>query len=124
MFVTRLDGSGNSDDTIYNPSLEQIASAIERLAGGDVCIGTADETPHLCVGGGPEFYIVSVTWDNLSFSTLLADSNLTGEIEFVCGGQWGDYPARYCVTRQIAQEAAKEFALYGRTADWLDWEIE
>jgi hypothetical protein len=125
MYVHRLNDAKNLDNVVNNPSPAEIVESIRTLDGEEETLITIDagaEVPHMGIGGGPIYFIVYATYDNLKFFTALGDKHETKEIELVVGGELASYSLRVCVTRQIAELAATEFAMTGKLADSIEWE--
>ena len=130
MFVSNLSvenwvGNRDEGEFIENPNWNQIESAIRELNGKSKTLVTlgADDESYMTIGGGEsEKYTVNVTFDNISFSSLV-DLSKPDEIEkLVVGGQEGNYPAKLCVDLQTALLAAKIFAELGELEPSLYWE--
>ncbi|MGB5959316.1 MAG: hypothetical protein WBG73_01555, partial [Coleofasciculaceae cyanobacterium] len=75
MFVLDLSvekwvGNKNESDFIENPNWSQIEAAIRELDGKNKTLVTlgADEDTYMTIGGGEsQKFVVSVTFDNISF---------------------------------------------------------
>jgi hypothetical protein len=130
MFVIDLSvekwvGNRNEDEFIENPDWNQIEAAIRELDGKSktlVTLGVDDET-YMTIGGGESGkYIVSVTFDNISFHNLVDLSKSDGTEKLVVGGQEGIYPAKICVDLLPCLLAARTFAESGKLDQLLSWQ--
>ena len=132
MFVIDLSvekwvGNRNEGEFIENPDWRQIEAAIRELNGKSktlVTLGADDET-YMTVGGGElGKYVVSVTFDNISFHNLVDLSKLDTTEKLVVGGQEGIYNAKMCVDLLRCLLAARTFAESGKLDRLLVWQEE
>jgi hypothetical protein len=130
MFILALGlekwvGNTNKGKFIENPDWNPIEAAIRDLDGKSktlVTLGVDDET-YMTIGGGESGkYIVSVTFDNLSFHNLVDLSKLDETEKLVIGGQEGIYPAKMCVDLLRCLLAARTFAESGKLDKLLCWQ--
>jgi hypothetical protein len=130
MFVSDLSvekwvGNRNEGDFIENPDWSQIETAIRELDGNSktlVTLGADDET-YMTIGGGESGkYVVSVTFDNISFHSLVDLSKPDETEKLVVGGQKGIYPAKMCVDLLRCLLAARTFAEIGKLDELLSWQ--
>jgi hypothetical protein len=130
MFVVDLSvekwvGNRNEGEFIENPNWSQIEAAIRELDGKSktlVTLGADDET-YMTIGGGEsEKYIVSVTFDNISFHNLVNLSKPDGTENLIVGGQEGIYPAKICVDLLRCLLAARTFTESGKLDPLVCWE--
>ena len=130
MFVIDLSvekwvGNRNEGEFIENPDWSQIEAAIRELDGKSktlVTLGVDDKT-YMTIGGGESGkYIVSVTFDNISFHNLVDLSKLDRTEKLVVGGQEGIYPAKMCVDLLPCLLAARTFAESGKLDELLSWQ--
>lgn len=117
----------NAENLIQSPNWNQIEAAIRELDGKSktmVTLGTNDET-YMTIGGGQSGkYVVTVTFDNFDFYTLV-DLSKPDEIEqLVVGGQEGNYPAKMCVDLLSCRLAARTFVQSGKLDELLAWQEE
>ncbi len=95
MFVVDLSlkkwvGNRNESDFIENPGWNQIEAAIRELDGKSKTLVTlgVDDDSYMTVGGGEAGkYVVSVTFDNISFHNLVDLSKPDATEKLVVGGQ-------------------------------------
>jgi hypothetical protein len=121
--VARLDLS--THESVSHPAWSQIESAIRGLDGARnslITLAIGETVPHMAIGGGPDRYIVYITFDNKSFSTLADPALGPGTIELVAGGQRGKYQKKNAVSLAFALQAAKVFALSGTLDSDLTWD--
>jgi hypothetical protein len=121
--VARLDFS--TDESVSDPAWPQIESAIRGLDGARnslITLSIGEPVPHMAIGGGPDGYIVYITFDNKSFSTLADPTIGPGTVELVAGGQSGKYQKKNVVSLAFALQAAKVFALSGTLDSGLTWD--
>lgn len=130
MFVLDLSvekwlGNRNEGELIENPDWHQIEAAIRELDGKSktlVTLGADDET-YMTIGGGKSGkYVVSVTFDNISFHNLVDLSKPNDTEKLVIGGQEGIYPAQICVDLLRCLLAARTFAESGKLDELLSWQ--
>jgi hypothetical protein len=121
--VVRLERSSHGE--VSNPSWSEIESAIRTLDGAHnslIVLEIGDPVPHMAIGGGPERYILYVTFDNASFSTLADPLVGPGTVELVAGSQMGKYQKRNAVSLALALQAAKVFVKSGVLEPDLTWD--
>jgi hypothetical protein len=118
-------GNRNEGEFIENPEWSQIEVAIRELDGKSktlVTLGADDET-YMTIGGGESGkYVVSVTFDNISFHNLVDLSKSDKTEKLVIGGQEGIYPAKICVDMLRCLLAARTFAELGKLDSLLVWQ--
>ncbi len=123
--VEKWVGNRNEGELIENPDWSQIEIAIRELDSKSrtlVALGVDDET-YMTIGGGESRkYVVSVTFDNISFHNLLDLSKADGTEKLVVGGQEGIYPANMCVDLLRCLLAARTFAESGKLDSLLVWQ--
>ena len=79
----------------------------------------------MTVGGGEVGkYVVSVTFDNISFHNLVDLSKPDATEKLIVGGQEGIYPAKICVDLLPSLLAARTFAESGELDRLLVWQEE
>lgn len=102
----------------------EIETAIKELDGHRKTLVTleTDGETHMAVGGGPDKYVVYVTFDNENFHYLVESSKSDIAETLVAGGQEGIYPAKLCVDLSAALKAAQTFAELGIMEKSVIWE--
>ena len=132
MFVLDLSvekwiGNRNESDFIENPNWSQIEAAIHELDGKSKTLVTlgVDEDTYMMFGSGESGkYVVSVTFDNISFHNLVDLSKPDTTEKLVVGGQEGIYNAKMCVDLLRCLLAARTFAESGKLDRLLAWQEE
>lgn len=130
MFVAGLSiekwvSNKNESEFIEKPSWNQIESAIRELDGKNktlVTLGVNEDTYMMIEGGESRKYVVSVTFDNLSFHNLVALSKSDTTEKLVVGGQEGIYPAKICVDLLPCLLAARTFTEAGELDPLVSWQ--
>ena len=125
--VEKWVGNRNESDFIENPDWSQIEASIHELDGKSKTLVTlgADDDTYMTVGGGESGkYVVSVTFDNISFHNLVDLSKPDATEKLVVGGQEGIYPAKICVDLLRSLLAARTFAESGELDRLLVWQEE
>ncbi|MGB5961752.1 MAG: hypothetical protein WBG73_13880, partial [Coleofasciculaceae cyanobacterium] len=83
----------------------------------------ADEDTYMTIGGGEsQKFVVSVTFDNISFHNLVDLSKPNGTEKLIVGGQEGIYPAKMCVDLLSCLLSARTFAKSGKLDSLLSWQ--
>jgi hypothetical protein len=128
MFISRFsveDWQGNQDRILVKIANEwpQIEVEINKLDGKHQTLVTleAEGEIHMAVGGGKGKYLVYLTFDNEHFYYVALPSKMDLEETLVVGGQEGVYPAKLCVDKDTALQAAKTFAELGTMDNSLLW---
>ncbi|MBW4513556.1 MAG: hypothetical protein KME64_44940 [Scytonematopsis contorta HA4267-MV1] len=123
MTTEKWIGNKNECNFVKNPNWSQIETAIRELDGSSKTLVTlgVDEDTYMSIGGGENIYIVTVTFDNLNFHTLIDPSKLEGIGELVVGGQKGNYSTSECVDLLRCLLAARTFAESGQLDTLLTW---
>ncbi|NEW04636.1 hypothetical protein GK047_01175 [Paenibacillus sp. SYP-B3998] len=121
--------NGNIDigETYDNPSWELILASIARLNGKRhtlVSLNMKDDSYMLIGGGESGKYIVTTSFNNVSFYNLVFGSMGCEPIQLVVGGQLGDYPQKMCVDFDTMSLAVKTYALEGKIDNSLVWELD
>ena len=125
MTVENWVGNQDEGELIENPTWHQIEIAIRELDGKSktsVTLG-ADEETYMSIGSGQSGqYVVTVTFDNIKFYTLV-DLSKSDEIQpLVVGGQESEYPAKMCVDLLRCLLAARTFTESGKLDPLLNWQ--
>lgn len=71
------------------------------------------------VGGGPEYFIVSITIDG-NIYTLMNNKQGNGEIHLVAGGQLGNYCDNICIELIPMLEVIKYFYETGKLLEHIN----
>lgn len=126
LLVDNWEGTHNREQSIDDPSWDEIESRIRALDGERytliLLIGQSES--HMAVGGGPAQYIVYATFDGQHFEQLYTQQlNQQSEprLYLMVGGQEGDYASEMAVSLKEALLAARAFALDGTLSAALNW---
>ena len=131
MFISKFsseDWQNNQNNEVLHSAKnwQEIEKVIKELDGKHRTLVTleTDGEAHLAIGGGPDKFIVYLTFDNEVFYYLcgFAKSNL--EESLVVGGQEGLYPAKFCVGIDLILQVSKIFAEFGTMDQTVVWEKE
>lgn len=131
MFISKFsseDWQNNQNNEVLHlaQNWQEIEEVIRELDGKHRTLVTleTDGEAHLAIGGGPDKFIVYLTFDNEVFYHLLnfAKSNL--EETLVVGGQAGLHPTKSCVGIDMAIQVAKTFAKFGKKDKSCIWKKE
>lgn len=131
MFISKFsseDWQNNQNTEVLHPAKnwQEIEKVIRELDGKHRTLVTleTDGEAHLAIGGGPDKFIVYLTFDNEVFYYLcgFAKSNL--EESLIVGGQEGLYPTKFCVEIDLILQVAKTFAEFGTMDQTVVWEKE
>jgi hypothetical protein len=131
MFISKFsseDWQNNQNNEVVHlaQNWQEIEKVIRELDGKHRTLVTleTDGEAHLAIGGGPDKFIVYLTFDNEVFYYLcgFAKSNL--EESLIVGGQEGLYPAKFCVEIDLILQVAKTFAEFGTMDQTVVWEKE
>lgn len=79
-----------------------------------------DDGWQVMVGGGPIYYIVTLgnADENLTLENLSGDE--ARMVELCAGGQYGEYPETFCVSREQAANAVSLF--FRRQEQQVEWQ--
>ncbi|MCA3781342.1 MAG: histidine kinase [Burkholderia sp.] len=105
----------------------QVIAAVERLNGMDrstIVFDASDATVMTIGGGNDGRYVVFIASeiDVALLNLATPDAPADETIELVAGGQRGSYPARQCVDRATATQAAVYFVSTGGADPRLCWQ--
>ncbi|MEK3707028.1 hypothetical protein MKY87_23565 [Paenibacillus sp. FSL R7-0198] len=81
------------------------------------------DTGSALVGGGPEYFVVSITMDEHIY-TLMNDKQGNSEISLVIGGQLGNYCDNICIELIPMLEVLKYFYETGKLHESHQWKQE
>ncbi|SHJ69667.1 hypothetical protein SAMN02745181_2376 [Rubritalea squalenifaciens DSM 18772] len=96
--------------TRTNVSLGELKECIKKLDGQRHSIMTlrilgAECYGHMCIGGGPDLYIVYYTMNNLSFHQLVSSTDKGDDFITLFIGDESYYPVNHCVGFEKAWKA-------------------
>jgi hypothetical protein len=131
MFISKFsseDWQNNQNTEVLHPATnwQEIEKAIQELDGKHRTLVTleTDGEAHLAIGGGPDKFIVYLTFDNEVFYYLCGFTKSNLEESLLVGGQEGLYPAKFCVEIDLILQVAKTFAEFGAMDQTVVWEKE
>ena len=131
MFISKFsseDWQNNQNNEVLHPAQnwQEIEKVIRELDGKHRTLVTleTDGEAHLAIGGGPDKFIVYLTFDNEVFYYLCGFAKLNLEESLLVGGQEGLYPAKFCVGIDLIVQVAKTFAEFGTMDQTVVWEKE
>lgn len=128
IFEERRHGVRALVDEIPSPSHGDLLDAIDRLDGKNrsSAVFVVDDQTTFTVGGGSGIYVVFVSLGEDAEIYTLNDPRKEGcgEVEIVCGGQLGIYPASQGVNRETTVRALIYFAEHGAVDPELKWQSE
>ena len=108
-------------------SLGDVETAVRALNGIDRTLVTIelDTGATLTVGGGPQEFVAEVSVSDTERWAVVDPTRDEQPIDLVVGGQSVDYPARLCISRENALEAARVFMTeHGFRSSRLRWSVE
>jgi hypothetical protein len=114
-----------SERAVEDPTLEQIERALACLDGSKVTfVGIKGDRPDqsITIGGGTDGkYVVSATFDNRRFFTVINPDAKPGRIAMPAGGQLSEFDATQCVDRPAMMQAVRTFVTTGELDKALKW---
>lgn len=108
-------------------TLREVEAAIRQLDGVTWTLVVVEDPSGrtLTIGGGPRRFVVEAADDATHRFAVVDPKRGGGRIDVVVGGQLVDYPARVCVTLEVALAAARVFAEQAGARDpQLTWAVE
>ncbi|WP_258296615.1 hypothetical protein [Paenibacillus peoriae] len=108
-----------------NPTWADTLSFLKKLDGDKFTLVffEVSNTDSALVGGGPEYFIVSITIDG-NIYTLMNDKQGNGEIHLVAGGQLGNYCDNICIELIPMLEVIEYFYETGKLLETHKWKRE
>jgi hypothetical protein len=107
--------------------LEDIEAAIHGLDGAarTLVVVELPSGSTLTVGGGPDQVVAEVATSRTEHWCVVDRSRPAGTVEMVVGGQRVQPPARVCIDKEAALEAARAFVSGdGARSARLEWSVE
>ncbi|WP_145921894.1 hypothetical protein [Paenibacillus sp. O199] len=108
-----------------NPTWMDTLSFLRKLDGDKFTLVffEVSDTDSALVGGGPEYFIVSITIDDTIY-TLMNDKQDNCEIPLVVGGQLGNYCDNICIELIPMLEVIRYFYETGKLLELHKWRQE
>ncbi|WP_342418628.1 hypothetical protein [Paenibacillus sp. FSL H8-0168] len=96
--IDEWNGITFNEEIVINPKWADTLSFLRKLDGDKFTLVffEVSDTDSALVGGGPEYFIVSITIDG-NIYTLMNDKQGNREILLVAGGQLGNYCDNICI---------------------------
>lgn len=123
LFIDDRFANLSNDIELECHGLEQAINALESLDGQKHTLLSIDRSDgwQLCVGGGAENFVVTLSSkDDDNFTLLNCSGNGDDFVELCAGGQFSDYPANIVVSKCEACSAIRDF--FDRNEMRLSWE--
>ena len=122
MIALYVDGRVNLD-----ASLEDVETAIHSLDGSQCTLVVVElaSGKTITIGGGPGKVVAELSEDDTHRWCVVDPQRPGGKIQLVVGGQLVDPPARICIEKEAALEAARTFVSEnGARSRHLEWSVE
>ncbi|WP_408894722.1 hypothetical protein [Paenibacillus taichungensis] len=118
-------GATFKEEIVVNPTWTDTLSFLRKLDGDKFTLVFFEisDTDSALVGGGPEYFIVSITIDDTIY-TLMNDKLGNSEISLVAGGQLGNYCDNICIELIPMLEVIKYFYETGKLLETHIWKQE
>lgn len=123
--IDAWNGTTFKEEVIVNPTWMDTLSFLRKLDGDKFTLVffEVSDTDSALVGGGPEYFIVSITIDDTIY-TLMNDKQDNCEIPLVVGGQLGNYCDNICVELIPMLEVIRYFYETGKLLELHKWKQE
>lgn len=82
----------------------------------------AEDGREIAIGGGPEWFVVSIAFSDQEIYTLKDTTKSTNTILLTTGGQTGVFAEQESWDRTVAKDAAHFFYLHGTLNPSFPWE--
>ncbi|WP_318627394.1 hypothetical protein [Paenibacillus polymyxa] len=123
--IDEWNGTTFNEEIVMNPTWADTLSFLRKLDGDKFTLVffEVSDTDSALVGGGSEYFIVSITIDG-NIYTLMNDKQGNGEILLVAGGQLGNYCDNICIELIPMLEVIKYFYETGKLLETHKWKRE
>ncbi len=123
--IDAWNGTTFKEEVIVNPTWMDTLSFLRKLDGDKFTLVffEVSDTDSALVGGGPEYFIVSITIDDTIY-TLMNDKQDNCEIPLVVGGQLGNYCDNICIELIPMLEVIRYFYETGKLLELHKWRQE
>ncbi|MDY8021991.1 hypothetical protein [Paenibacillus polymyxa] len=123
--IDEWNGTTFNEEIVMNPTWADTLSFFKKLDGDKFTLVffEVSDTDSALVGGGPEYFIVSITIDG-NIYTLMNDKQGNSEILLVAGGQLGNYCDNICIELIPMLEVIKYYYETGKLLKTHKWKQE
>lgn len=97
--IDSRSGAHNQDIEIFNAEIDKALTCLRKLDGMNhtLMIIERSDSFQLVIGGGRSFYVVTLDGGFVSKTLKNVNSVEPQTVELCAGGQYGEYPAYFCV---------------------------
>ncbi|MEK4074404.1 hypothetical protein MHI01_10880 [Paenibacillus sp. FSL M7-0656] len=123
--IDERNGTTFNEEIVMNPTWADSLRFLRKLDGDKFTLVffEVSDTGSALVGGGPEYFVVSITMDEHIY-TLMNDKQGNSEISLVIGGQLGNYCDNICIELIPMLEVLKYFYETGKLHESHQWKKE
>ncbi|WDZ54883.1 hypothetical protein [Paenibacillus polymyxa] len=123
--IDEWNGTTFNEEIVMNPTWADTLSFLRKLDGDKFTLVffEVSDTDSALVGGGPEYFIVSITIDD-NIYTLMNDKQGNNEILLVAGGQLGNYCDNICIELIPMLEVIKYYYETRKLLETHKWKQE
>ncbi len=123
--IDERNGTTFNEEIVMNPTWADSLRFLRKLDGDKYTLVffEVSNTDSALVGGGPEYFVVSITMDEHIY-TLMKDKQGNSEISLVIGGQLGNYSDNICIELMPMLEVLKYFYETGKLHESHQWKLE
>lgn len=123
--IDERNGTTFNEEIVMNPTWADSLRFLKKLDGDKFTLVffEVSDTGSALVGGGPEYFGVSITIDEHIY-TLMNDKQGNSEISLVIGGQLGNYCDNICIELIPMLEVLKYFYETGKLHESHQWKQE
>ncbi|KAA8746992.1 hypothetical protein [Paenibacillus sp. UASWS1643] len=123
--IDERNGTTFNEEIVMNPTRADSLRLLRKLDGDKFTLVffEVSDTGSALVGGGPEYFVVSITTDEHIY-TLMNDKQGNSEISLVIGGQLGNYCDNICIELIPMLEVLQYFHETGKLHESHQWKQE
>ncbi|ETT38019.1 hypothetical protein C161_07843 [Paenibacillus sp. FSL R5-192] len=123
--IDERNGTTFNEEIVMKPTWADSLRFLRKLDGDKFTLVffEVSDTGSALVGGGPEYFVVSITMDEHIY-TLMNDKRGNSEISLVIGGQLGNYCDNICIELIPMLEVLKYFYETGKLHELHQWKQE
>ncbi|ETT51587.1 hypothetical protein C170_14380 [Paenibacillus sp. FSL H7-689] len=120
--IDERNGTTFNEEIVMKPTWADSLRFLRKLDGDKFTLVFFEvtDTGSALVGGGPEYFVVSITIDEHIY-TLMNDKQGNSEISLVIGGQLGNYCDNICIELIPMLEVLKYFYETGKLHESHQW---